>query len=104
MVLNLTSKKFSTFSAPQVLATRSEEVVDFPCRDIFKVEEWYDLHSGFVSTVIVGTDIIDHVFNNDVCNIVSCDVVTLDVEICVDSGEHRFVPYNPDELFAPEAL
>ena len=101
MVLNLTSKKASTFSPPQVLATRSEEVVDLPTRDIDEVIAWYDRHTQAVSMVIVDTDWREDLFNNDVCNAVACDVVTLDVEILADTGEHRFVPYNPDELFAP---
>ena len=97
MVLNLTGKKFKDFTSIQRLATKSEEVVDLAYRSLFDVLQWYDQHAGFVSRVIVTPSSHNYVFNNDICNAVMCDVVTLDVEVD-ENGECNFIPYNPDEL------
>lgn len=97
MVLNLTGKKFKDFSPVQVLAAKSEQVVDLTYGNIFDVLAWYDQHAGFVSRIIVTPSSGNYVFNNDICNAVMCDVVTLDVEVG-ENGECNFIPYNPDEL------
>lgn len=97
MILNITGKKFKDFTSVQRLAAKSEEVVDLAYRSLFDVLQWYDQHSGFISRVIVTTSSRNYVFNNDICNAVMCDVVTLDVEVD-ENGECNFIPYNPDEL------
>ena len=94
MIINLTNKPFSQFNAMQRLAACGERVVDNP--DDFV--EFYDLHASSVTAVIVDASEDNFIFNNDVCNIVDCRVVTLDVEIDVDKNKANFIIYDPNEL------
>lgn len=101
MILNLTPKPFYKFSVSQKLATHGLIVMHKPCPCYEEFEELYEKYKSAILKVIVDTsENADIVFNNDVCNTVTCPVVTLDVETVVTPEEVYvdFVEYDPDEL------
>ena len=80
----------------QRLATRGEQVVT-PMR-LETVDDFYGLlerYEKIITKIIVDKE--DFVFANDVCNAVSCPVVTLDIETVCDTGEVNFLEYDPYE-------
>ncbi len=98
MILNVTGKPYHKFTAVQVLAARGRPVV---CENISTIDDFdklMELYRKDVVSVIVDPTPDNLVLNNDICNSVSCEVVTLDVEIDVDTGEHKFILYDSGEL------
>ena len=98
MIINTTKTPLSAFSAAQRLAMRGDRCVHAYVRTS---EEFYDVLDNIqehVSMVIVENTSNRFVLNNDICNSVSCPVVTLDVEIDVEEGHsrHRFLDYDPE--------
>lgn len=77
----------------QRLATKGLSVVDLPTDDLEEVYKWlYD--NGEPEMVIVSDEPKLAFFSNDVCNAVSCPVVTLNVEIDVVKDTVNFVEFN----------
>ena len=62
------------------------------------IDDLYDVidrYKNVLTKVIVREE--DFVFANDVCNAVTCPVVTLGIEAICDTGEVNFLPYDPYE-------
>lgn len=95
MILNTTNKPLFTFSAMQRLATHGETVVTRQTKTIDDFYGFYEQYENVASKVIV--DDTDFVLANDICNAVTCPVVTLDIEHVIDNGTWEFREYNPDE-------
>ena len=93
MILNLTSKPYHKFTAAQVLACDGEPIMHKPFVSIEDFASFYDANQKGIATVIIDPKPENTVINNDICNIVLCKVVTLDVEIDADTGKHTFVEY-----------
>lgn len=97
MILNTTNKHFFAFSAMQRLATHGEPVLT-TSRPIRCVEDFYAFYDAYdKATTKVIVDKSDFVLANDICNAVTCPVVTLDVEINADTGNVEFLEYDPYE-------
>lgn len=93
MILNTTDKPFFAFNAAQKLATRGELTVSKDASDVDVFIRYYDEHRVLVRAVIVDPE--DVVTANEIANSVDCPVVTLDVEIDIATGRHKFVEFNP---------
>lgn len=97
MILNVTDKPFFAFSAMQRLATHGVRVVT-RSRPVRSVDDFYallDAYENVVTKVII--DKSDFVLANDICNAVTCPVVTLDIEIDAITGNVEFIEYDPYE-------
>ena len=79
----------------QRLATHGETMATQFVEDFDTFEAFYDRYRTLVRTIIVDKD--NFILNNDILNAVTCNVVTLDVEINGDTGEHNFIPYEPEQ-------
>ena len=93
MLLNVTKIPLNEFSAYQRLATKGLPVVDLPTDDLEEVYKWLSNNSE-PKMVIVSDEPRLAFFSNDVCNAVSCPVVTLNVEIDVVKDTVNFVEFN----------
>lgn len=96
MILNFTNKPFFTFSAAQRLATHGESVITpfQGVKSIYAIYRLLDAYKNVLTKVIIDED--DFVLANEICNAVTCPVVTLDVEIDGETGNVEFIEYNPD--------
>ena len=99
MVINLSSKSYSKFSAVQRLALNGAHVVEVNPSTFPAFCDAYDKHEYLITAVIVDKE--DFVLANDVINYVDdrpTRVVTLDVTIDPDTGTHKFNDYEPENL------
>lgn len=96
MILNLTNKPYVTFSAVQRLACHGHEVATQQVKTIEEFDKFFARYSNVVCIIVHKNDVV---LANDICNAVSCPVVTLDVELIVDNGTQNwnFVEYNPED-------
>lgn len=95
MVINLSSKPYSKFSAVQRLALNGAHVVEVNSSTFPAFCDAYDKHEYLITAVIVDKE--DFVLANDVINYVDdrlTRVVTLDVTIDPDTGTHKFNDYE----------
>lgn len=95
MIINLSSKPYSKFSAVQRLALNGAHVVEVNSSTFPAFCDAYDKHEYLITAVIVDKE--DFVLANDVINYVDdrlTRVVTLDVTIDPDTGTHRFNDYE----------
>lgn len=95
MIINLSSKPYSKFSAVQRLALNGAHVVEVNPSTFPAFCDAYDKHKYLITAVIVDKD--DFVLANDVINYVDdrlTRVVTLDVTIDLDTGTHKFNDYE----------
>lgn len=95
MVINLSSKPYSKFSAVQRLALNGAHVVEVNSSTFPAFCDAYDKHEYLITAVIVDKE--DFVLANDVINYVDdrlTRVVTLDVTINPDTGTHKFNDYE----------
>ena len=96
MILNLTRKPLQNFSVMQRLAASGEQVVTpMKCETIDDFYAVLERYENVLTKIIISKD--DTVFANDVCNAVSCPVVTLDIETLCDTGEINFLEYDAYE-------
>lgn len=99
MIINLSSKPYSKFSAVQRLALNGAHVVEVNSSTFPAFCDAYDKHEYLITAVIVDKE--DFVLANDVINYVDdrlTRVVTLDVTIDPDTGTHKFNDYEPENL------
>lgn len=95
MIINLSSKPYSKFSAVQRLALNGAHVVEVNPSTFPAFCDAYDKHEYLITAVIVDKE--DFVLANDVINYVDdrlIRVVTLDVTINPDTGTHKFNDYE----------
>lgn len=95
MIINLSSKPYSKFSAVQRLALNGAHVVKVNPSTFPAFCAAYDKHEYLITAVIVDKE--DFVLANDVINYVDdrlTRVVTLDVTINPDTGTHKFNDYE----------
>lgn len=95
MIINLSSKPYSKFSAVQRLALNGAHVVEVNSSTFPAFCDAYDKHEYLITAVIVDKE--DFVLANDVINYVDdrlTRVVTLDVTINPDTGTHKFNDYE----------
>lgn len=95
MIINLSSKPCSKFSAVQRLALNGAHVVEVNPSTFPAFCDAYDKHEYLITAVIVDKE--DFVLANDVINYVDdrlTRVVTLDVTINPDTGTHKFNDYE----------
>lgn len=95
MIINLSSKPYSKFSAVQRLALNGAHVVEVNSSTFPAFCDAYDKHEYLITAVIVDKE--DFVLANDVINYVDdrlTRVVTLDVTIDPDTGTHKFNYYE----------
>lgn len=95
MIINLSSKPYSKFSAVQRLALNGARVVEVNPSTFPAFCDAYDKHECLITAVIVDKE--DFVLANDVINYVDdrlTRVVTLDVTIDPDTGTHKFNDYE----------
>lgn len=95
MIINLSSKPYSKFSAVQRLALNGAHVVEVNPSTFPAFCDAYDKHEYLITAVIVNKE--DFVLANDVINYVDdrlTRVVTLDVTINPDTGTHKFNDYE----------
>ena len=95
MIINLSSKPYSKFSAVQRLALNGAHVVEVNPSTFPAFCDAYDKYEYLITAVIVGKE--DFVLANDVINYVDdrlTRVVTLDVTIDPDTGTHKFNDYE----------
>nr|DAN52945.1 MAG TPA: hypothetical protein [Caudoviricetes sp.] len=95
MIINLSSKPYSKFSAVQRLALNGAHVVEVNSSTFPAFCDAYDKHEYLITAVIVDKE--DFVLANDVINYVDdrlTRVVTLDVTIDLDTGTHKFNDYE----------
>ena len=95
MIINLSSKPYSKFSAVQRLALNGAHVVEANPSTFPAFCDAYDKHESLITAVIVDKE--DFVLANDVINYVDdrlTRVVTLDVTIDPDTGTHKFNDYE----------
>lgn len=95
MIINLSSKPYSKFSAVQRLALNGAHVVEVNPSTFPTFCDAYDKHEYLITAVIVDKE--DFVLANDVINYVDDNltrVVTLDVTIDPDAGTHKFNDYE----------
>lgn len=95
MIINLSSKPYSKFSAVQRLALNGAHVVEVNPSTFPAFCDAYDKHEYLITAVIVDKE--GFVLANDVINYVDdrlTRVVTLDVTINPDTGTHKFNDYE----------
>lgn len=95
MIINLSSKPYSKFSAVQRLALNGAHVVEVNPSTFPAFCDAYDKYEYLTTAVIVDKE--DFVLANDVINYVDdrlTRVVTLDVTIDPDTGTHKFNDYE----------